>query len=418
MNVRERFLTVMDGGAAASPKWEFGYWGANYANWYREGLPKHREPHPLTKAVTTNSSLYIPCWNSLPPGQLSAGMAVLGGGLYWPTQGFALDDDVRVECGMDKGQILVNLDLLFHPCFEPRVLSENETSLVYVDLDGVKRQFSKETGVIPSALENPIKDWATWNRLKAERLSPKDVKGRFPANWASLLKRYRNRDYPLVLGGYPQGYFGTLAHLMGYEHLFYNYTDDPKLIHDIQKTFTEIWIAVYEEVLAQTDVDMFVFWEDISAGTGSMVAPAMIREYMLPYYKRMTGFLKAHGVKVIFVDTDGECTDLIPLFLEGGVTGMYPMEASCGVDIVKVRKLYPTLQLMGGIPKSEIPRGPARIDEILRPAQEVLKTGRYVPFGDHLIPPEVHWDEFSYYRRTLNGMIDTAGVPGGIQADV
>ena len=73
MNVRERFLTVMEGGAAASPKWEFGYWGANYANWYREGLPKHRQPHPLTKTSTTNSSLYIPCWNSLPPGRLSAG---------------------------------------------------------------------------------------------------------------------------------------------------------------------------------------------------------------------------------------------------------------------------------------------------------------------------------------------------------
>ena len=118
-----------------------------------------------------------------------------------------------------------------------------------------------------------------------------------------------------------------------------------------------------------------MIWEDISAGTGSMVAPAMIREFMLPYYKRLTGFLKAHGVSTIFVDTDGECTDLIPLFLEGGVTGLYPMEASCGVDIVKVRKQYPTLQLMGGIPKSEITRGRARIDQILEPAAQVLKTG-------------------------------------------
>jgi uroporphyrinogen decarboxylase len=408
MNVRDRFLTVMDGGMVASPKWEFGYWGANYANWYREGLPKLHEPRPLARTGTTNSSLYIPCWNSLPPGQLSAGMAVLGGGLYWPTQGFALDDDVRVACGMDKSQILVNVDLLFSPCFEPRILEQTESSLVYVDLDGVKRRFSKETGVIPVALENPIRDWATWRKLKDERLTLKNIHGRFPHNWPALVEKYRNRDYPLVLGGYPQGYFGTLAHLMGYEHLFYNYTDEPALIHDIQKTFTDIWIAVYEEVLAQTDVDMFVFWEDISAGTGSMVAPAMIREYMLPYYKRLTGFLKAHGVKVIFVDTDGECSDLIPLFLEGGLTGMYPMEASCGVDIVKVRKQFPTLQLMGGIPKSEIPRGPARIEEILQPAREVLKTGRYVPFGDHLIPPEVHWEEFSYYRRRLNELIDAS----------
>ena len=365
MNVRERFREVMAGASASAPKWEFGYWAAGYEQWYREGLARKRPPKPLAKTTTTNASLYIPCWRSIPPGRLAAGLAVLGGGLYWPTQGFALDQDVADACGMDKGQVLVNVDLLFHPRFEVKIIDETDVSLVYVDIDGVKRLFSKTTGVLPSALENPIRDWPTWNRLKAERLNLRDIVGRFPPHWPRLLEKYRGRDYPLVLGGYPQGYFGTLAHLMGYERLFYGYTDEPKLIHDIQKTFTEIWIAVYEEVLAQTDVDLFIFWEDISAGTGSMVSPATIREYMLPSFQRLTGFLKAHGVKTIFVDTDGECTDLIPLFLEGGVTGLYPMEASCGVDIVKVRSRYPELQLMGGIPKSEIARGAAHVDRIL-----------------------------------------------------
>jgi hypothetical protein len=409
MNVRERFKTVMEGGKAAPPKWEFGYWGQTCTNWYAEGLPMHDEPHPLTEVTTASSSLYIPCWNTLPRGKLAAGIAVLGGGLYWPTQGFALDSDVRAGCGMDKGQVLVDVDLLFYPRFETQVLEENDRAFIYVDIDGVKRQFTKETGVLPTALENPIKDRASWEKLKAERLSLKNVKGRFPARWPELLKGYRDRDYPLVLGGYPHGFFGTLAHLMGYEKLFYAYSDDPALIHDIQKTFTDVWISVYEEVLSQTSVDLCVIWEDISAGTGSMVSPAMMREFMLPYYKRLTGFLRSHGVDCIFVDTDGECTDLIPLFLEGGVTGLYPMEASCGVDIVKVRKLFPTLQMMGGIAKSEIQKGPARIEEILKPAAEVLKTGRYVPFGDHLIPPEVHWKEFRTYRRRLNEMIDSVG---------
>jgi hypothetical protein len=409
MNVRERFRDVMSFTRGVSaPKWEFGYWGASYDTWYDEGLPRRHPPRLATEISTTNSSLYVPCWSSIRGSKLPAGIAVLGGGLYWPTQGFLQDQDVRTACAMDKGQVLVDVDLLFHPRFETVIIEETESSLVYVDIDGVKRQFSKATGVIPAALENPIRNWATWNALKAERLNLDDVKGRLPPRWPELLAQYKSRDYPLVLGGYPQGYFGTLAHLMGYEHLFYNYSDDPALIHDIQKTFTDIWIAVYEEVLAQTDVDLFVFWEDISAGTGSMVSPAMIREYMLPYYKRLTGFLSAHGVKTIFVDTDGECTDLIPLFLEGGVTGLYPMEASCGVDIVKVRKLFPTLQLMGGVPKSEIPKGKERIEQILQPVREVLQTGGYVPFGDHLIPPEVHWEEFKYYRQRLNELIDAS----------
>ncbi len=88
---------------------------------------------------------------------------------------------------------------------------------------------------------------------------------------------------------------------------------------------------------------------------------------------------------------------------------MYPMETSCGMDIVKVRKTYPELRMMGGIPKTEIAKGPARINRLLEPVEEVLKTGGYVPFGDHLIPPEVHWDEFKYYRNKLNKLIDQYG---------
>ena len=65
--------------------------------------------------------------------------------------------------------------------------------------------------------------------------------------------------------------------------------------------------------------------------------------------------------------------------------------------------------MMGGIPKSEIARGKGRVDEILRPVQEVLKTGGYIPFGDHFIPPEVHYTLFSYYRESLNRIIDSAG---------
>ena len=408
MNVRERFLEVMlnFNMDVAAPKWEFGYWGDTINNWYSEGLEKRRPPKIPTGISTPTASLYNPCWQVKRDERLPAGIAVIGGGLYWPTQGFPLDNDVKDTLEMDKGQILVNVNLLFHPMFEVEVLEEDEHQLTYRDIDGVKRKFLKETGVIPSGVDWVIKDRRSWERLKDERLNTRDIRGRFPPNWDELLKRYRNRDYPLVLGGYPHGYFGTLAQLMGYEKLFYNYFDDPALIHDIMQTFTELWIAVYSEVLSQTDIDMFIFWEDISAGSGSMVSPSMIREFMLPYYRRMTGFLKEHGVRVIFVDTDGNCFDIIPLFVEGGVTGIYPIEVSCGMDLYKVRMTFPKLQLMGGVPKLEIRYGKERIDRILEPVESVLKFGGYVPFGDHLIPPEVHWNEFKYYRERLNRIID------------
>ena len=407
MDTRERFLEVMKFNTGVrSLKWEFGYWGQTLNNWYASGLPRKAYIDIPSEIVTPTSGLYTTVWSFLPKGDLPKGYPAMGGGLYWPTQGFALDHDVKDYFGMDEVQRLVDVNLLLHPMFEPKILEEDEKYIVYIDVDGVKRRFIKETATMPASEAFPIKDRRSWEKIKAERINFEDVSGRFPPNWNELVKEYRNRTYPLALGGYPHGFFGTPAHLMGYANLFYNYYDDPGLIHDIVSTFTDLWIAVYDEVLKDVDVDHVQIWEDISFGKGPMVSPAMIKEFMVPYYKRFTDFVRGRGIEVILVDTDGYCFDIIPLFIEGGVTGMYPIEVSCGMDLMKVRMTFPRLKLMGGIPKLEIAKGKKRIDKILEPVKKMLKFGGYIPFGDHLIPPEVHWKEFKYYRETLNRMLE------------
>jgi hypothetical protein len=95
--------------------------------------------------------------------------------------------------------------------------------------------------------------------------------------------------------------------------------------------------------------------------------------------------------------------------MEAGVTGMYPFEVHCGMDLARVRKTYPKLFIMGGISKSEITKGRARIDEVLQPLEAVLRTCGCVPFGDHFIPPDVSFENFSYYRTQLNELIDRTG---------
>lgn len=411
MNLRERFHEVMRFNKDVhSIKWEFGYWGETVKNWYRDGLPQEDPPYPDPEIRTPTSSLYSAAWTCDGAGALPNGIAVMAGGLYWPTQGFPLDSDVRKALGMDACQRTVDVNLLFHPMFEVEVIEDAPAHLVYRDIDGGVRKFLKDEATIPSGLEWPIQDKASWERIKAERLNTDDIRGRFPHDWPELVQKYKNRDYPLALGGYPLGLFGTPSHTIGYARLFEWYCEQHDLVHDIMKTLTDVWLAVFEEVLAEVDVDHFHFWEDISFGKGSMAPLDMVREYMVPYYKRIIQFLKARGVEIILLDTDGDCNDLIPVYLEAGVTGMYPFETHCGMDIVKVRKEYPDLQILGGIPKSGIAEGRDRIDEILKPVEQVLRTGGFVPFGDHFIPPDVGWDDFKYYRTQLNGMIERYGV--------
>ena len=425
MNAREKFIEFTNfNKSVPTVKWEFGYWGSAVKRWYKEGLPQKQYPQVPMSIINTTASLYTTVWKHFLMGEktlfekiynepenkleLPDGIGVLGGGIYFPSQGFALDYDVREYFKMDPQQNVLCAEHLCFPHYKPEIIFEDIKYIDYIDLDGCTRRFSKQQQVIPSGLDWPIKDWDSWNKMKDERMRLDNIKDRLPENWPELVKEYKNRDYPLAFGGYPLGIFGTLTHLIGYENLFLFYYDKPDLIKDILDRLTDIWIALWEEVLSFTDVDLCNLWEDISSGRGSMVSPSIVREFILPYYKKISNFLKSKKINTFLVDTDGDCNELVPLFKESGITGLYPMEVSAGMDVISLRKKYPDLLLMGGIPKLDIKFGKARINEFLEPVNWLLKQGGYIPFGDHLIPPEVSWDNFKYYREKLNSMIDQA----------
>ena len=423
MNSREKFLEFANFNTSVPTiKWEFGYWGSTIKRWHKEGLPIKKYPKVPISVINTTSSLYTTVWKHFlmkektlfetvynePERNLEIpdGIGVLGGGIYFPSQGFCLDYDIKNYFNMDSQQNVVCAEHLCYPQFKPEIIYEDEKYIDYIDLDGCKRRFSKQQQVIPAGLEWPIKGWDTWNEIKSERMKLDNIKDRLPSNWNELVKKYKNRDFPLALGGYPCGIFGTLTHLVGYENLFLFYYDEPDLIKDILDRITDIWIALWEEVLSYTSVDLCNLWEDISSGKGSMVSPAIIKEFVLPYYKKISNFLKSKKINTFLVDTDGDCNELVPLFIKAGVNGMYPMEVSAGMDVVTLRKKYPDFLLMGGIPKLDIRFGKEKIDEFLEPVKWLVKQGGYIPFGDHLIPPEVGWSEFKYYREKLNDIID------------
>jgi len=141
--------------------------------------------------------------------------------------------------------------------------------------------------------------------------------------------------------------------------------------------------------------------------TGSIISPAMFREFMMPYYQRLTGALRDLGVHHVNLDTDGNLWELIPLFLESGITGLYPMEAQADMDIVEVRKKFPHLRILGGMNKMQIARGPAAIDaELEAKIPFMLERGGYIPFVDHHVPPDVSWENFVYYRTRLRKMCE------------
>ena len=122
----------------------------------------------------------------------------------------------------------------------------------------------------------------------------------------------------------------------------------------------------------------------------------------MPCYDRIVAFAKAHGVRVVSVDTDGDCSQLVPVFTKHGINMMFPFEVQAGCDIRVYRQQYPTLGIMHGLDKRALAGSLADVDRELERTRWMLKNGgRYVPGFDHLIPPDAKWENFQYAANHL-----------------
>lgn len=171
------------------------------------------------------------------------------------------------------------------------------------------------------------------------------------------------------------------------------------MVHDMMETMTELSISVLANALREAPVTLVQFWEDMCYRGGPLISPRLFREFMLPRYCRICDAIRSAGVDVIFLDSDGDVTELAPFWLEAGVNGLFPFERAAGNDVADLRRRYGRDLLMsGGIDKRALVRGRTAIDAELDRVIPVAREGGYVPTIDHGIPPDVPWEAFRYWR--------------------
>ncbi len=398
MNTRERFLAAMAFEPVDRPLlWEWDYWAETFRTWRREGAPLREE--------------------------------VGGGGIYavgeeekaWDPfseemfSQLPLEADAELPFSLDPGMRRVPINSFIHPMFEYRVLEKRGDVIIAQDERGHIRR-DKEGGASISNIVKPlVADRDDWERVRAERLQL-SLDGRLPADWSEQREGLKDRDFVLAIGGHSAlaGFYHPTRYLMGPEQLLYAMRDQPDLVKDIMSHLADLQIYLFDQVLAEIDVDLAFATEDLAYKTGPFISPEMFREFVLPCYKKLTGMLFDRGVKTIIVDSDGNNWKLIPLFMEGGVTGIGPMEVAADMDVMEVRKTFPRLQIIGGLDKRALAADRAAIDaELHAKVPAVLRTGGYIPCCDHGVPPDVSWENFCYYREqlcdlsTMEGQIST-----------
>jgi uroporphyrinogen decarboxylase len=130
----------------------------------------------------------------------------------------------------------------------------------------------------------------------------------------------------------------------------------------------------------------------------------MMREFMLPRYKRLYRFFKEHGIDCVYMDSDGHISKILEVFHPEAIDGNVPVEIAANNDPEAYLGRFPKLVLRGGIDKRELrfSREQARA-EVVRRYRTARKYGRYVPTVDHGVPPDIPLRNFLYMVELLKG---------------
>ena len=321
----------------------------------------------------------------------------------WKKESGIKDLDLAAFFGYDRDFMAVPAEMGPMPHFDQKVVEENADFIVSVDWRGILMRNRRDGHSIPEFISHPIKTEADWERYKRERLQPR-LDERL-AGLDEFVRNARASDAPVQVGYFPWGVFGTARDLMGAEELLIGFYTAPDLVRDIMKTHADLWLMLYERIIQKIQIDHIHIWEDMSGRQGSLISMKMVDEFMMPHYDRLADFARRHRVPLMSVDSDGLVDELVPTMMRHGLNAFLPFEVQAGNDVARYRDLYPGLGIIGGLDKNALAKGSKEINAELARAERMLARGGYIPGCDHLIPPNVPWENWKYYLENLRKLI-------------
>jgi hypothetical protein len=281
----------------------------------------------------------------------------------WYEQGMPEDVHLADYFGFDRLREKVGISLDLVPGFKPETLEEtDEYRIVRRSTGVVAKEFKGPHSFrMPQWLSFPLHTRADWENEFLPRLNPGSPT-RYPLYWAEKVRTWAQRDDPLTVRG--GSIFGWLRNWMGLEAICLAFYDDPAWVQEMMDYLAGFCCAAIRRTLEDVELDYVLLWEP-----------------------------------------------LLPLWIEGGVNGFYPIERAASMDAAHLRQRFGReLRLLGGIDKRAMIAGPAEIDAELARVAPLAAEGGYIPWCDHHVPPDVPLAHYRYYVERMKEMtLDPVG---------
>lgn len=251
-------------------------------------------------------------------------------------------------------------------------------------------------------------DEEAWNVWKKARVhTPADLET-FPWEKAALLdlskfhqvQQYLPAGMKIIA---TSGKIFTLSWmLMGFENFAVNLKLDPGFTRNVIERVAQIQLDGLRQVAAIPNVAAIWAVDDIAFGTGPIIRPQELREFIFPWYEEFGRICHQHGL-YFFFHTDGVVWDLLEDLIALGVDALHPIDPTC-MDIVAVKRAVGSrLTLLGNISNQLLEEGTP--DEIAMLTKQRLRDiapgGGYCLGSGNSVPD---WAKIENYK----AMIETA----------
>jgi uroporphyrinogen decarboxylase len=184
---------------------------------------------------------------------------------------------------------------------------------------------------------------------------------RYP--WDELAERYwrhADRQFQALsrhlppgmagLGGVGNGVFELSEDLVGFQYLAYLHADDPDLFTELYQRIGDLMVTIWARFLERY-ADNFAICrmgDDLGFKTNTLVSPKLIRQHVLPQYKRVIDLIKSYG-KPFLWHSCGKIFSIMDDVIALGIDAKHSNEDIIAPFDEWIRRYNNRIGLLGGI---------------------------------------------------------------------
>ncbi len=158
-------------------------------------------------------------------------------------------------------------------------------------------------------------------------------------------------------GGFWCPFFHEVADFFGMENYFIKMYTHPDVVHAVTRRVVDFYLEANERLyrIAGDRIDAFFFGNDFGTQRDLLISPDAFREFVFPYFRRLTEQGHAHGYQVI-LHSCGSVHRVISDLIDLGVEALHPLQAqAAGMDAATLaRDFKGRISFIGGIDTQDL----------------------------------------------------------------